>query len=456
MKAPLTPQDAMLHGARSFPQSTAAEGGQVMAGGGGAAAPFLVWPVSCREFYRAICVAMIPALAWGTVIFGVRVFTMLLTSVAATTFTHALIKRFSRVTPQRAGWARGRLLIYGHSLVGVLVLVGLAHPTWPVWMLTVMALALPPILALLGGPGREPVHVAVVLVMALQFWFLPALARWHIYAGAPDAVLAHDRLFMGDIRDQRPQAGQRGNNSGGLISWPASRDLGGNDAVHMEMPSNTAAKTLNDISRTMEAAGHDLVESGNIAPASERDIRGITDRALALRLPEMDLLLLGVMPGRVGTVSLIAVVMAGLYLSYRYILRPRSVVTFVLAFLVTSALVAIWPSAVIATGLNGMWQVIKVPPGDVAFPGEIATLINYLVLSSDAGFAAVFILALPGTEPLTTRGRRIFLVMAGVAAAALHRMAPGLPAATLTLCVLMPFARLFDRLFATRSWLNAR
>ena len=89
-------------------------------------------------------------------------------------------------------------------------------------------------------------------------------------------------------------------------------------------------------------------------------------------------------------------------------------------------------------------------------PGELVTLVSHVVLNSDAGFAAVFILALPGTEPLTARGRRIFLVMAGVIGAGLQRLEPGIPAATLGLCVLMPMAGWFDWWFRRRSWLNVR
>jgi hypothetical protein len=50
----------------------------------------------------------------------------------------------------------------------------------------------------------------------------------------------------------------------------------------------------------------------------------------------------------------------------------------------------------------------------------------------------------------------MFLLSAGILGAAVHRIDPTLPAATLILCALMPFAPLFDRLLSQRSWLNAR
>ena len=95
-----------------------------------------------------------------------------------------------------------------------------------------------------------------------------------------------------------------------------------------------------------------------------------------------------------------------------------------------------------------MWEVVK------NFPGEMLTLFVFLAMNSDAAFAAVIILALPGTEPLTARGRRIFLAVAAVAAAGLHRMDPATPAATLALCALMPLAPLLDRILPQRSWVN--
>ena len=91
------------------------------------------------------------------------------------------------------------------------------------------------------------------------------------------------------------------------------------------------------------------------------------------------------------------------------------------------------------------------------FRGEVGTLLSYLLLNSDLAFAAVFILALPGTEPLTARGRRVFLVMAGLLGAALHRAQPAHSGGDAGCASYpMPFVPLFDRLFAKRSWLNAR
>jgi hypothetical protein len=198
-------------------------------------------------------------------------------------------------------------------------------------------------------------------------------------------------------------------------------------------------------SRSGTSAVHvpDMLQTADV-----KKIREIMDRALALGLPRMDTFWLGVAPNRVGAASLIGLMVAGLYLSYRYMLRPRSAALFIGFFVAATVLFTFPPATVERTGILVVWQVIK------AFPGELLTLFTFLVLNSDLAFAAVIILALPGTEPLTPRGRRVFLAAAAVAAAWLHRLDATTPAATLALCVLMPAAPLFDRVLRQRSWVN--
>ena len=69
--------------------------------------------------------------------------------------------------------------------------------------------------------------------------------------------------------------------------------------------------------------------------------------------------MLGAVPGRIGTVSLIGVALAGFYLAYRFILRPASVVLFVAAFMLGTILLAFWPSAVAHVGIRELWTVIR-------------------------------------------------------------------------------------------------
>src|SRR5262249_44578055 len=156
----------------------------------------------------------------------------------------------------------------------------------------------------------------------------------------------------------------------------------------------------------------------------------------------------GVGPARVGTGSALFIAAAGLYLSYRYILRGRSIIIFTAAFIIGTIACSLAPLAATPTGVRRLWELAKL------FPGGLPSLVSSALSNSDAAFAAVFPLARPGTDPLPPRGRRIFLVVAGPLGAGLHSPDPGIPAATLGLCATMPFSGWFDWAFGRRSWLN--
>jgi hypothetical protein len=397
------------------------------------AAPFLVWPVARREFYRALSFALLPPLAWGAVIFGWRALLLLIASIAAASFSHSLLKRFTTF---------GRVLVYPHAVTSAMLLVALSLPTWPAWIVACMALLLPPAFALLGGPGKERAHLAVLFVLALQFLILPLLPNQGLVYNSPYAVppspalLARDRLVMGDVRNQAPAL---------LYHWPTSIELQGNDALRMAPPAQTAVQALDVLSEDFVPAGHDP------ATLPLKPMRDELDTILATGLPGMDMILLGAFSGRTGLVSLAGILAGGLYLAYRYILRPRSVALFLLTYAFFLLFLAFPPTTLAHANLHHVYRFV------VTFPTEIASLLATIFLTSDAPFAAVFLLALPGTEPLTPRGRRGFLFAAALAAALLTRFAPAhlpLPACTTALTLLMPAAPFFDRLFARRSWLS--
>ncbi len=179
-----------------------------------------------------------------------------------------------------------------------------------------------------------------------------------------------------------------------------------------------------------------------------QNLQRFLDAALSSQLPAIEALIVGVVPGRVGTVSLAGILLGGLYLAYRHILRPRSVWLFLFTYALTMAALTFWPTTVLHLGIPAIYRLWR------TLPGELLTLLEYAVLNSDVLFASVFILAFPGTEPLTARGRRVFLIAAGCLAAALDRMNMNIPAATVAVCLLMPLASMFDHLFAKPSWLT--
>jgi hypothetical protein len=395
-------------------------------------APFLVWPVSRREFYRTICIALVPCLGWGVFLFGSRALAMILLSLLAVSLSHHVLKRLLK-------WPPAQCLLYMHCLASAMILVALALPSWPIWIVTTTAFLLPAAFTVIGGPGRERIHVAVASVLVLQYVLLPHVSL-EGHAGRP-AILARDRIFMGDILDQDHSVSP-------AVRWPSSRELGGNDAVTYLPPAQAAADTLDKICSLIPTPDKGILRG--LTPDQFERIHRVLEQAFTFDLPAMDIFMLGVAPNRLGAASLIAITLAGLYLSYRYVLRPRSILFFLVGFIGATMAFAFTPMTIHRVGIPVLWDLFS------HVPGEIITLVNFLLLNSDAPFAAVFILALPGAEPLTARGRRFFLMAAAVGAAGLHRLDPAAPAATLALCVMMPVAPLFDRILVQRSWLNTR
>jgi Na+-translocating ferredoxin:NAD+ oxidoreductase RnfD subunit len=391
-------------------------------------APFLRWPVARNEFYWAIQFALMPTLVWGIVLFGWRVMILLAAALGAASVVHFLLKRFTR---------RGKRLLYAHTSAAVLIMIALCHPMWPAWIIALAGAAIPAIFYILGGPGRERLHVAIVWAILLQLLVLPLTPQLGISRGTANAILARDRMVMGDIRNFREAS---------LYRWPSSVDLSGDDAAAMARPEDVAIDALDRVSESLELR-HQRTTTAPGGSVMDQT-RARIDTTLATRLPTIDALIFGAVPGRIGVVSLAGILLGGLYLAYRHILRLRSVSLFLFAYGLVFLLIAIPPGTLIHVGLRNSFHLWK------TIPAELFTLLEYALLNSDLLFAAVFILALPGTEPLTPRGRHIFLVTAAVFGASLARLNLNLPAATTALCLLMPLAPLFDSLFAKRSWLT--
>ena len=390
-------------------------------------APFLRWPVARHEFYVTIQLALVPTLVWGIVLFGWRVLILLLSALAAASAVHFLLTRFTQ---------RGQRLLYAHTSAGVLTMIALCHPMWPAWIIAAAGASIPAVFCILGGPGRERLHVAIVWAILLQLLILPLTPQLGISRRATNAILARDRLFMGDVRNYREAS---------LYRWPSSVDLEGDDAAAMTRPEETAIDALDHLSQSLELRRQQ--RSISVASLMER-MHDQVDATLATQLPTIDMLIFGAVPGRVGVVSLAGILLGGLYLAYRHILRLRSVSLFLFAYCLIFLLIAIPPGTVLHVGLRNTLHLWK------TLPAELFTLLEYALLNSDLLFAAVFILALPGTEPLTARGRQVFLIAAAIFGASLARLNLNLPAATTALCLLMPLAPLFDALFAKRSWLT--
>ncbi|MEI8198116.1 MAG: RnfABCDGE type electron transport complex subunit D, partial [Phycisphaerae bacterium] len=338
-------------------------------------APFLVWPVARREFYTVVAASFALPILWGILIFGWRALVVLVMCFTGAMVTHRLLRRFTR---------RGKELVTAHTLLSVLMLVALSQALWPPVMMLGAGVVLVCIIWCFGGAGRERLHASLVVAVALASWLgmspLPGggVGRHHGEAKT-GTILARNRLFMGDLIQSAPRRQHQ---------WPLSAEISGQDAVELSRPGTVVADALASIRKIADSSAATTAPS---ARAIEARVTTQLYHVFAEDLPPLETIMLGLTPGPIGAVSALGIVLGGLYLAYRNILRPRSCFLFLLIYILsmTGWTLLTWGGWRIAwTGL-GPWQVIP--------PQELITLMLYEFFSSDILLAAVFILALPGT-----------------------------------------------------------
>ena len=366
--------------------------------------PFLLWPVARREFYQTISVSVLLPLLWGIAVFGFRASLIILATLAAAAVTHFILARFT---------VRGQLLTWNHTMAYAMISTGLTAPLVAWYWALAMGAGVVILIWIAGLPGKQRFHIALLAPLALTA-ILPLAGRW--------PVLVLDHLTIGDIGKAIPAQ---------IYRWPQRSPQRGVDAVLLPRPEQVIQRTLGKI------AGDPTGVRSRIA------LRNM----FAMDLPSPPTLLLGGVPGRIGTVGIFAIIIAGLYLAYRHILPPDAWALFLIAVLAGLIFGPLSPRMLhheFWQSIGGLWYLP---------PERAMALLLYELCSSDFLFASVFILALPGTLPIEPLARKVFLVLAGIAAALLHRIAIPLPPATVALLLLQPIAPALDMLLHRRSWL---
>ena len=366
--------------------------------------PFLFWPVVRSGFYRAIILALILPLLWGIVIFGLAAMAILAALLVGMCVSYWLLRSWTQ---------RGQLMEFTHTVACTLIVGALAAPTMSVTVMLGVGLLIPVLICLFGMPGRESVHVA--LLLPLFFLVLcPQPPRW--------PLLARNRLIFGNIHQAV---------SIRRYDWPRSEQIQGADAVKLLRPSDAIGVLYKRIAAQ---------------PGSRKTGLAI-QQAFSFALPTPPNLMLGAVSGWIGTGSILAIVLAGLFLSWRHVLLPTAWATFLLSVLAGLLFGPLSPHQL----HHQFWQSL----GGIWFlkPEEAMSLLAYELLSSDFLFAAVFVLALPGTMPMEPLPRAIFLLIAGLGAALAHRLMLPVPPATFTILAMQPLAPAFDAVFHRRSWL---
>ncbi len=368
-------------------------------------APFLLWPVARREFYQAIMIALILPLAWGVSIFGVHALLIIVMAVAAAAAAQGALRRFT---------SRGKLMTFNHTITSAMLLSALAPETCPIWLAGIAGIAVALLIWLAGLPGRQRVHVGLLVAIFLS------LAVGRISQGP---ILVQDALVVGNLRLTTPLQHYR---------WPRRAAVRGRDAVTVPAPDHVLAKTLRVVSDRPQGA----------------KARSMLNIAFGTLLPPPTELFLGAMPGRIGVVGVLGIILAGLILAYRNILNPAAwgmFILFVLVGLIFAPLSAHSMHHQFWQSLGGIWYLP---------PERAIDLLLIEICSGDFLFASVFLLALPGTLPLSPRSRWVFLLAAGFLAALFSRIALPLPPASTAILMLQPLAPWFDSILPRRSWIK--
>jgi Na+-translocating ferredoxin:NAD+ oxidoreductase subunit D len=315
--------------------------------------------------------ALFPLLA-GSLFFGWRAVLAVILVIAATLLSGLVWRRIG---------ARG------HSL----------RPAQLLWLGLVIALMLPARLMRLSDLSAWPILVAAGLSITILCWafgaigsgrFHPAVVVYLLIALLyhqqlrTDSVMQRNRLLLGDVlavpRVVHAKASQ--------FTWRKRSIEPGYDAAYCPAPS----RSLQNFTHPDPAANLPTISLDTLV----RD-----------RLPPLEDVVLGAIPGGIGVTSAVAVIIGGLFLLYRGLIDFRIPLLMTASAWFTLLLLPIHHLA------SGRWF-----PGHTAGVGWAmsVTLVNYEVLASPLLFTAFFLAGSPSVRPLTKKGRTLYALSLGV------------------------------------------
>jgi Na+-translocating ferredoxin:NAD+ oxidoreductase RnfD subunit len=191
-------------------------------------------------------------------------------------------------------------------------------------------------------------------------------------------------------------------------------------------------------------------------PASQRLVTFTTGRqpparaALSLEelirdtMPPLEDMIVGGAPAPLGMGSAVAVIMGGLFLLRRGLLDFR--VPLLICVSCAGALMLL-PMPVAVTD-RVHWRTLALHAG-VGWPVAV-TFVSYELMAGPLLFVAFFLASAPGVRPLTRRGRAVYAVLVGAAAAALQLYLDVSYGAYLALLIVGLLTPVLDRTFKTR------
>jgi Na+-translocating ferredoxin:NAD+ oxidoreductase RnfD subunit len=232
----------------------------------------------------------------------------------------------------------------------------------------------------LGGIGSGRFHPAVVVYLLIALLYGPLLQS--------NTVLQRNRLLLGDLLsapvDAETKAAQ--------FTWRKRLLSPGFDVIRC----TPASQSLRDFTHPAPSITAEHVS---------------LDTLLRDRVPPLEDLVLGAVPGSIGVTSAIAVIVGGLFLLY------RGLIDFRIPLLITAS--AWCALLLLPIPHQGHWHWL---PGHLQGIGWAAgvTLVNYQILASPLLFTAFFLAGSPTVRPLTKKGRTVYAISIGLLAAAIQ------------------------------------
>lgn len=286
---------------------------------------------------------------------------------------------------------RGRMLHYSHGLWFAVLLAMMlpAHlatepaageALWPILPLAGLALVI--LLYLFGGMGGGHVHPVVATYLLLIICFGGDLV--------PHRILNRSHLLTGELLRSGPADTQDLHNQ----PWIARR----NSPTDSDYQEPTAERLTRYTSGRQEVKARKWL-----------DLQGL----LRDSMPPLENFIVAGQPGALGTSSVIAVIIGGLFLLYRGMIDYRIPLLTCAAAYVALLLLPI--PALIDNGPQWRWAAFRTTANGWSVG---LTFANYEIMASPIIFTAFFLATAAAIRPMTRRGRTIYALSLGVTTAA--------------------------------------
>jgi hypothetical protein len=361
----------------------------------------------------------------GVMLYGWRAALAVILVVSGTGVGLAVWRRVG-LRGQRMGVARAMWMAV---LLALTLPAHLASSTYPdapanalIWpILPAAGLALSMLLWIFAGVGSGRVHPVPIIYLLCIILFQPLLV--------PHYVLHRARIGGGDVTD---------------AALPARVGPGELAPVRKEAWTSYLDAPMHD-ALYGEPAAQRLVAFTTGAQTPARAALSL-EELIRDTMPPLEDLIVGGAPAPLGLGSAVAIIMGGLFLLY------RGLIDFRVPLLVCLAAVCaflILPIPVAVTEGVRHWRTLGLHAG-VGWPVAI-TFISYELMAGPLLFVAFYLASTPGVRPLTRRGRAVFAVLIGIAAAALQLYLDVSYGAYLALLIVGLVTPLLDRIFRPRA-----